>query len=196
MKFTKVGLDRLLTEIADLPSEWMDDEARRLVAEIPVTVERLRAIGPHVVVEDLERLLADHAMMLDILRLLAGEGQEPMAHRICDAFGGKRRGWDSLRTLARKQPREMAEALVAIGMPALIRIRCGAIGLSTTCSWTDTSSVVDEPSPVRAVDAASKMKSKPFSRGFPFPSRPGSHSPVPAASPLNVTSPSPRARSR
>lgn len=121
MKFTKVGLDRLLTEIADLPSEWMDDEARRLVAEIPVTVERLRAIGPHVVVEDLERLLADHAMMLDILRLLAGEGQEPMAHRICDAFGGKRRGWDSLRTLARKQPREMAEALVAIGMPALIQ---------------------------------------------------------------------------
>jgi hypothetical protein len=121
MKFTKVGLDLLLTEIADLPSDWMDDDARRLIAEIPATVERFREIGPQITADDLERLLADHPMTLDVLRLLTGEGQEPMAHRICDAFGGKRRGWTALRRLARKQPREMATALVAMGMPALIR---------------------------------------------------------------------------
>jgi hypothetical protein len=120
MKFTKVGLDLLLTEIADLPSEWMDDEARRLVAEIPATVERFRAIGPHITGDDLEQLLGEHPMTLDVVRLLAGEAQEPMAHRICDALGGKRRGWTALRSLAHKQPQEMAAALVSIGIPLLI----------------------------------------------------------------------------
>jgi hypothetical protein len=121
MRFTKVGLDLLLGELADLPSEWMDDEARRLVAEIPAMVERIRAVGPLLDESALTRLLAEQPLALDVIRLLAAEGQEPMAHRICDALGGKRRGWVALRSLARKHPAEMAKALTAIGIPELIR---------------------------------------------------------------------------
>lgn len=121
MRFAKIDLDLLLTELSNLPSEWMDDEARRLVAEIPATVERILAIGQFITAADLATLLSQHPMTLDVLRLLAGEGQEPMAHRICDALGGKRRGWTALRSFARKQPEEMAKALVAIGMAELIR---------------------------------------------------------------------------
>jgi len=121
MRFTKIGLDLLLAELADLPSEWLDDEARRLVAQIPAVVERIRAIGPAIDAISLAQLLAEQPLALDVLRLLAGEGQEPMAHRVCDALGGQRRGWTALRSLARKKPEEMAAALVAIGMPELIR---------------------------------------------------------------------------
>ena len=121
MRFTKIGLDLLLTELADLPSEWMDDEARRLVAEIPAMVERIQAIGPLLDENALATLLAAQPLALDVLRLMAAEGQEPMAHRICDALGGQRRGWVALRTLARKEPQQMARALVEIGMPELIR---------------------------------------------------------------------------
>jgi hypothetical protein len=59
MKFTKIGLDLLLSELADLPSEWQDDEARHLVSVIPDVVERIRAIGPDIDAPALATLLAD-----------------------------------------------------------------------------------------------------------------------------------------
>lgn len=82
MKFQKIGLDLLLGELADLPSEWMDDQARHLVAEIPAVIERIRAIGPEMNAGALATLLKEQPVALDVLRLLAAEGQEPMAHRI------------------------------------------------------------------------------------------------------------------
>jgi hypothetical protein len=121
MRFARVGLDLLLTELADLPSEWMDDDARLLVAEIPRVVDRMRKIGPQVAASDLATLLREEPLAIDVLRLLTGEGQEPMAHRICDALGGKRRGWTALRGMARKKPEELANALIAIGTATLMR---------------------------------------------------------------------------
>lgn len=121
MRFAKIGLDLLLAELADLPSEWMDDEARRLVAAIPALIERIRGNGPSLDAAALVTLLREEPLALDVLRLLAAEGQEPMAHRICDAVGGKRQGWNALRSFARKNPEQMAAALVAMGMPDLIR---------------------------------------------------------------------------
>jgi hypothetical protein len=120
MKFSKVGLDVLLSESADLPSSWMDDDARLLVSEIPAVVEEIRGIGPSVQASALAALLSRHPRGLDVLRLIAGEGQEPMAHRICDALGGKRMGWDRLRRLANLDPTRMATALVGMGMSEII----------------------------------------------------------------------------
>lgn len=47
MRFAKIGLDLLLAELADLPSEWMDDEARRLVAAIPALMCDVHRVGWH-----------------------------------------------------------------------------------------------------------------------------------------------------
>jgi hypothetical protein len=120
MKFKRIGLDLLLSELADLPSEWLDDDGRRLISEVPVVIERIHAIGPTIDEASLTTLLREHPQALDVLRLIAGEGQEPLAHRICDALGGKRRGWSALRSLARRKPDEMASALVTIGIPTLV----------------------------------------------------------------------------
>ncbi|HEX9983911.1 MAG TPA: DpnII family type II restriction endonuclease [Thermoanaerobaculia bacterium] len=136
MKFKKIGLDILLRELADLPSTWMDDEARHLVAGIPAVVERIRASGPELDAAALATLLKEQPLALDVLRLLAAEGQEPMAHRICAALGGKRRGWDALRALTRKSPDEMATALAAIGMPERVREQVWR-------QWTITDVLVD-----------------------------------------------------
>jgi len=121
MKFGNVDLGTLLGEIANLPSDWMDDDARLLVSEIPAVVEDLRTIGPTVDAAALERVLRTHPRALDVLRLVAGEGQEPMAHRICDALDGKRMGWDRLRRLAVTDPHKMTEALTQVGMLDVIR---------------------------------------------------------------------------
>jgi len=67
MKFRKIGLDLVLSELADLPSEWLDDEGRRLVAELP---------GPCCVSTPRRSTCCGSS---------PGEGQEPLAHRICDA---------------------------------------------------------------------------------------------------------------
>ena len=121
MRFEKVGIDLLLAELADLPSEWMDAEARRLVPQIPVVIADLRRSGPSIHANALARLLADHEGALDILRLLTGQGQEPMAHGICDALGGMHCGWSRLRTLSRKEPVRVADALVRVGLLEVIR---------------------------------------------------------------------------
>jgi len=60
MKFKKISLDLLLSELADLPSEWLDDEGRRLVSEVPVVIERIRAIGPMIDEAALATLLHQH----------------------------------------------------------------------------------------------------------------------------------------
>lgn len=75
MKFKKIGLDVLLSELADLPSEWMDDEARHLVAGIPAVVERIRSIGPELDAAAIATLLKEQPLALDVLRLLAAEAR-------------------------------------------------------------------------------------------------------------------------
>jgi hypothetical protein len=120
MKFSKVGLSDLFAEIADLPSDWLDDEAKLLVAEIPILTERFRQAGNAIDVTLLATILHEHPLALDVLRLITGEGQEPMAHRLCDALAGKRGNWKSLRARAKKNPKEMADALVSIGMLEMI----------------------------------------------------------------------------
>ena len=136
MRFTKIGLDLLLAELADLPSEWQDDEARRLVAQIPAIIASIRARGADLDAAALGKLLVEQPLALDVIRLLAAEGQEPMAHKICDVLGGQRRGWTALRRLARNKPEEMATALVAIGMPTLIHEQIGR-------EWTIDDVLVD-----------------------------------------------------
>lgn len=121
MKFEQVGLDLLLAELSDLPSEWLDDESRHLIAEIPAIVGRLRAIGPDVAAADLAALLREQPLTLDVCRLLTGRGQEPMAHDICGALGLTSGNWKTLRGRGRKDPEAMAAALVRIGILELIR---------------------------------------------------------------------------
>jgi len=121
MNFAKVDLDLLLAELSDLPSEWLDDESRHLIGEIPTIVARLRALGKEPTVDDLAALLREQPLTLDVCRLLTGRGQEPMGHDICGALGLKAGNWKSLRSRARTQPDVMAAALLRIGIADLIR---------------------------------------------------------------------------
>jgi hypothetical protein len=107
MKFKKTDLDHLLAELSDLPSEWLDDEGRHLVSEVPVVMQRIRAIGPTIDEIALTTLIREHPQALDVLRLIAGEGQETLAHRICDSLGGNRRGWSALRSSLEGSPRKL-----------------------------------------------------------------------------------------
>ena len=120
MKFTKIDLDLLLSELTEISSEWLDDEGRRLLSAVPAIIERLRELGPVVDGAAVAALLKEFPPALDVVRLIAGEGQEPMAHRLSDALGGKRRGWTALRSLAHRKPEEMASALVDLGLPPLL----------------------------------------------------------------------------
>jgi hypothetical protein len=44
MKFQKIGLDELLGELGELPAEWMDPQAREVVAEIRSATQSLREL--------------------------------------------------------------------------------------------------------------------------------------------------------
>jgi len=121
MRFPRVEVEQLLAEFTNLQSEWMDDEARAVASRIPLVLQRVRALGSDFSREALVALLSDEPLALDVFRLLAGEGQEPMAHRICDVLDGARRGWTALRSLARRNPDVVAAALLTIGIRDVVR---------------------------------------------------------------------------
>lgn len=106
MKFRKVSLKGLLSEIGELPSEWMDERAKEVVEGIREVVQALRTKGSPPSRADFEEMFRHHTSFLDICRLFIGLGQEPVAHMICDALGGSRMTWSRLRALAAQQPEQ------------------------------------------------------------------------------------------
>jgi hypothetical protein len=121
MRFRQVTLEDLLGELSELPSDWMDDTARGVVAQIHVAGQVLRKVGSEITDEDLAGLLGDNPEFLDVCRLFLGKSQESVAHELSDHLGGPRMGWPRLRSLARKEPGKIATALVAAGLPEVIR---------------------------------------------------------------------------
>ncbi|MEN6368274.1 MAG: DpnII family type II restriction endonuclease [Thermotogota bacterium] len=120
MKFPKVAIEGLLSQFAELPADWQDATARRVVGSIGSSVAALRTLGRRIRPQDLEdRLQADSAF-LDTCRLLLGLGQEPAAHVLSDALGRESLTWTKLRALAVQAPAELAEALVRAGLPEII----------------------------------------------------------------------------
>lgn len=120
MQFERIHLDDLLGELSELPSDWMDDKARDVVAEIGASARELRKMAQPATVDDLERLLDANSEFLDVCRLFLGESQEAFAHRLSDHIEGRRVDWPGLRTLARKKPATVAAALIALGLPDVI----------------------------------------------------------------------------
>lgn len=121
MQLDKVGLDRLLAELGELPSHWMDEKAQALVAHLKLSVGRLRALGRPVVSQDLADELREDQRFLDICRLFLGKGQEPAAHMLSDAIDGQRLSWSKLKSMARHQPDDLANALSELKLPEIIQ---------------------------------------------------------------------------
>lgn len=122
MRFEQVSLNDLLGEIRELPSDWMDEKAREVVAQIQLSGRELRKAGQEITAEDLTRLLEGNGEFLDVCRLFLGKSQETVAHEISDHLEGGRMGWPGLRSMARKEPGRIAAALVALGLPDVIRM--------------------------------------------------------------------------
>jgi len=120
MKFPKLHLEEVLRELAELPSNWIDEKGRALVDEIRRSVEGLRKLKVKPTATVLEAALAENAAFLDVCRLFLGKGQEPVAHMLCDQLGESSMTWSRLRGLAAQDPARMAQALVGIGLPDLI----------------------------------------------------------------------------
>ncbi|NLE59139.1 MAG: hypothetical protein GX616_12315 [Planctomycetes bacterium] len=120
MRLQKVNLKQILAELGDLPSDWMDDQARELIHVIRDSLSSLRRLKHAPAVTDLAAMLEHNPAFLDVCRLLMGEGQESAAHRLCKHLDMRAATWSRLRLLARQDPTRMASAIVALGVPDLI----------------------------------------------------------------------------
>ncbi|MBN1909558.1 MAG: hypothetical protein JW818_07465 [Pirellulales bacterium] len=120
MEFTKLNLHGMLDELVELPSDWMDEAAHALVGQIRASISHFRQLGRSLTTEDLEAALAETPTFLDVCRLFIGQGQEPVAHMICDQLGGPRMTWQRLRRMATREPKAMAAALSAMGVTRMI----------------------------------------------------------------------------
>lgn len=121
MRFEPVSLDELLGELSELPSDWMDERASGVVAEVKVSLQELRKTASPVGREDLARLLDDNPEFLDVCRLFFGKSQESVAHELSEKLEGGRMGWQRLRSFARQEPAKMAAALAALDLPEVIQ---------------------------------------------------------------------------
>jgi len=120
VRFAKVTLEGLLSQFAELPADWRDDAARKLLDSIEVSVRGLRALRRPPTTEDLEAFLRADPAFLDTSRLLLGLGQEPAAHVLSAELGPGSFTWTQLRQLAVREPARLAGALVRAGLPGVI----------------------------------------------------------------------------
>ncbi len=116
MQFQKVTLEKLLSELTELPAEWMDELAQKVVDQLRLSVGALRNLDRPVSASDLAEQLQESDTFLDVARLFLGKGQEPVAHMLCAELAEGSMTWTKLRRLAKLEPERMAEALAGIGM--------------------------------------------------------------------------------
>jgi len=179
MKFTKVTLVEILAELAELPSSWMDDTARELVASIDETLTCLGDKKP--TKEDIRLEFVRQPNFLDICRLFFGQSQETVAHRICERLGDGSKGFVALRTLAHREPERMAIIMEELELPELIYEH-------TSKLWTTKDILVERYKMSRGraiagqsrgrgledeVQAALVEKGIPFQRGVTFTGKKG-----------------------
>lgn len=120
MDFPPLSLDSLLGEFVELQSDWLDQKATQVVAHIATVLPNLRARPAAPTAADLAALLEETADFLDVCRLFIGVSQETAAHQISAHLPPPPRSWTALRRLARDAPSTLADALVEIGLPAVI----------------------------------------------------------------------------
>lgn len=120
MQLDKVTLDQLLGELSELPADWKDKAARELLEQLPASVGSLRDLGRPPTAADLAGCLRESPLFLDIARLFLGKGQETVAHMLCAELGESSMGWSKLRSLAKRDPDRMAQALTGLGLAETI----------------------------------------------------------------------------
>ncbi len=116
MQFRKITLDELLSELTELPADWMDDTGLQLIGELKVAVNKLRLLDRPLTQSDLAERLNENELFLDVARLFAGKGQEPFSHVLCSALNERSMSWKKLRRLANSDPERVAGALDSVGI--------------------------------------------------------------------------------
>jgi hypothetical protein len=181
LNFEKVSLEALLDELSELPADWMDGSARDLVGDVRAAVGRLRAIDRPIAEDDLSALLRERGSFLDVARLFLGQGQEPVAHRICAEMKAPSMTWARLRGVAYREPERMARALLGLGL-------ADVIGQHLDHRWEVEDVLIDRYKMTRGraiagqrrgrgledeVEAVLKAAGVPFQRGVTFVGKKG-----------------------
>jgi hypothetical protein len=115
MDFQKITIEILISELGELPSDWMDPTAHKLVQLLMGSVARLKRLKRPVSTEDLTSLLEEAPTFLDVCRLFLGKGQETVGLSLCQELGITPVNWARLRSMAKSDPARMAQALTALG---------------------------------------------------------------------------------
>src|SRR5689334_16005968 len=120
MDFAPLTLDALLGELVELPSDWLDETATQVVAHIATVLPKRRALPAAPSAADSAAAFEESAAFLDVCRLFMGVSQETAAHQISAHLSRPPLSWTGLRRLARDDPSALADALVKLGLPAMI----------------------------------------------------------------------------
>ena len=118
MKFDKIQIDDLIGALCELPCDWLDEKGESLLKHVRSSVAQLRRLKRKPTAKDFEAYLREDCTFLDVCRLFMGVAQEPAAHLICEHLQMRNASWSGLRSLCKRAPDRMAEALVRVGLPA------------------------------------------------------------------------------
>jgi DpnII restriction endonuclease len=116
LKFSKVDLPQILSEIRELPSQSLDEQGAKVVEALPQCVMALRAAGlEELSPELLTPMITEQACFLDFARLVMGISQDAFATQASELLTdvNKRRvTWNQLETMARKDAPALATLLL------------------------------------------------------------------------------------
>lgn len=121
MKFSKVDLSQILSEIRELPSQALDEQGAKVIEALPRCVGALQSAATEELSSaSVELLITQQPCFLDFARLVLGISQDAFATRASEILNGedKRRvTWNQLDTMTRKDAAGLAAILVQMGLP-------------------------------------------------------------------------------
>lgn len=122
MKFSKVDLQQILSEIRELPAQALDEQGAKVVEALPHCVAALQATDPQELNEKtLAPIIKHQPFFLDFARLVLGISQDAFATHASELLtGGNRRRvtWNQLETMSKKDAPALAKLLAGMRFPS------------------------------------------------------------------------------
>jgi hypothetical protein len=120
LNFDRVSLKALEGELAEIPVTGRDALSDVIDSIMDAALKRLGEAGSADIEDAIATVLQEDRNNLDVIRLFTGQSQDVIAHELGAALG-VRGGYSAIKRVASVRFKEIAKALVEIGVDKVIR---------------------------------------------------------------------------
>jgi hypothetical protein len=124
MEFTKITLESLLADIAEIPAGWLDEKGQQVLLSVQESIAYLKKMDRLIVEQDLVQALGLFPNFVDVTRLVIGISQDSYANQASEELRRMGHGavtWDAICNLGKKNPELLANVMVRLELLEILQ---------------------------------------------------------------------------